>query len=147
MKYFFWNILAHKCEDFIFVLIFTFMLSQLIYNYMSSIKSKIFFMGSSFSLTHVSSSPSSESSLWSFLDSKKESTSVFSVTAKAIGLLPHLEGRLMQKDSRDLVPLFLLLRLLQQMLLSNYWRWFPFLQKMWGSFKGRLSIEHGETWV
>ena len=29
---------------------------------------------------------------------------MFSATTKSVSLLLHLEGRLMQKDSRDLVP-------------------------------------------
>lgn len=124
MKSFF----ANKDNEFIFLLIYIFIFSQLICSYKSSIKSKVFFVGSSFSLIHVSSS--SESSSLTFLDTKKESTLVFSVTAKSIGSPSLLRGSLMQKNPRDLVPLFLLSRHLQEMLLCKIWRLFFFFQTM-----------------
>ena len=141
MKSFF----ANKDNEFIFLLIYIFIFSQLICSYKSSIKSKVFFVGSSFSLIHVSSS--SESSSLTFLDTKKESTLVFSVTAKSIGSPSLLRGSLMQKNPRDLVPLFLLSRHLQEMLLCKIWRLFFFFQTMWSSGKGRLPIEHREAWI
>ena len=124
MKSFF----ANKDNEFIFLLIYIFIFSQLICSYKSSIKSKVFFVGSSFSLIHVSSS--SESSSLTFLDTKKESTLVFSVTAKSIGSPSLLRGSLMQENPRDLVPLFLLSRHLQEMLLCKIWRLFFFFQTM-----------------
>lgn len=145
MKSFFANIFANKDNEFIFLLIYIFMFSQLICSYKSSIKSKVFFVGSSFSLIHVSSS--SESSSLTFLDTKKESTLVFSVTAKSIGSPSLLRGSLMQKNPRDLVPLFLLSRHLQEMLLCKIWRLFFFFQTMWSSCKDRLPIEHREAWI
>ena len=81
-----------------------FVLSQLIYNYMSFIISKILFMGSSFSSTHVSSSSSSESSSSSYLDTKKESAFVFSVTAKSIESTSSLRASIDAERSKGSIP-------------------------------------------
>ena len=100
----FGNIFANKNNEFTLILIYIFMFSQLIYNCMSSIKSKILFMGSSFSSTHASSPSSSESSSSSFLDTKKEWTSVFSVTAKLIESTSSLRGSINAKGFKRSSP-------------------------------------------
>lgn len=64
------------------------------------------FMSSSFSSTYVSSSSSSESSSSSsFMDTKKESTLVFSVTEKSIESTSSLRELIDAKESERSSPL------------------------------------------